>query len=111
MNLSIIIPCLNEVETISQCIKKCFLSIQKMGIEAEVIIADNGSSDGSIKIAQKLGAKVINVEQKGYGSAIIGGIKKARGKYIIMGDCDDSYDFLEIEKFYNKLIKGFVDFQ
>ena len=104
MNLSIIIPCLNEAETISQCIKKCFLSIEKMHIEAEIIIADNGSSDGYIEIAQKLGAKVINVEQKGYGSAIIGGITNAKGKYIIMGDCDDSYDFLEIEKFYNKLL-------
>jgi len=107
MNLSIIIPCLNEAETISKCIEKCFLSIQKIGIDAEVIIADNGSSDGSIEIAQKLGAKVINVEQKGYGSAIIGGIKNAKGKFIIMGDCDDSYDFLEIEKFYNKLTQGF----
>ncbi len=107
MELSIIIPCLNEAETISKCIKKCFLSIKNIGIEAEVIIADNGSSDGSIEIAQKLGAKVIHVKSRGYGSAIIGGIKNSKGKYIIMGDCDDSYDFLEIEKFYNKLTQGY----
>ncbi len=107
MELSIIIPCLNEAETISKCIKKCFLSIKNIGIEAEVIIADNGSSDGSIEIAQKLGAKVIHVHSKGYGSAIIGGIKNSTGKYVVMGDCDDSYDFLEIEKFYNKLTQGY----
>jgi len=108
MILSVVIPCLNEEETISICIEKCINSFQKLNIthEAEIIIADNGSSDNSKSIANKLGAKVVNVSKKGYGNAIIGGIKEASGKYIIMGDADNSYDFNEIDKIYAKLIEG-----
>ena len=108
MILSVVIPCLNEEETISICIEKCLRSFQKLNIEnkAEVIIADNGSTDDSISIATKLGAKIVNVSKKGYGNAIIGGIKEAKGKYIIMGDADNSYDFNEIDKMYFKLLEG-----
>ena len=107
MQLSIVIPCLNEIETIETCIDKCFRSIDKLGIEAEVLIADNGSTDGSPDIATKMGARVISIEKKGYGSALIEGIKHAKGKYVIMADCDDSYDFLSIDSFYNKLLEGY----
>jgi len=107
MQLSIVIPCLNEIETIEICINKCLQSIKKMNIEAEVILADNGSTDGSIELAEKLGARVIRIKDKGYGNALRGGIKNAKGKYIIMADSDDSYDFLCIDHFYNKLIDGY----
>ena len=107
MQLSVVIPCLNESETIELCISKCKKSIKDMGVEAEIIIADNGSTDGSIDIAKSLGAIVVNVEGKGYGSALIGGIKKAKGKYIIMADADDSYDFSKISEFFLKLEEGY----
>ena len=107
MQLSIVIPCLNEIETIEICIKKCFLSIKKLGIDAEVILADNGSVDGSIEIAEKMGARIVTVLDKGYGNALRGGIAKANGRYIIMADADNSYDFLCIDKFYNKLTEGY----
>tara|TARA_A100001011_G_scaffold324945_1_gene347573 strand:+ start:79 stop:1203 length:1125 start_codon:yes stop_codon:yes gene_type:complete len=107
MELSVIIPCLNEVDTLSTCINKCINSFNKFNIDGEVIIADNGSTDGSIEIAKQLGVKVINVEKKGYGNAIIKGIENSSGKYIIMGDADDSYDFSKINKFYEKLLEGY----
>ena len=107
MELSVIIPCLNEVDTLSICIKKCINSFNKFNIDGEVIIADNGSTDGSIEIAKQLGVKVINVEKKGYGNAIIKGIENSSGKYIIMGDADDSYDFSKINEFYEKLLEGY----
>ena len=98
MELSIVIPCLNEIETIEICINKCKTAIKKMDIDAEIILADNGSNDGSVEIAKQLGARVVNVNQKGYGNALKGGINSAKGKYIIMADCDNSYDFLQINK-------------
>ena len=107
MQLSIVIPCLNEIETIEICINKCIKSIKKLNIEAEILIADNGSTDGSIEIAKKMGARVVDIKKKGYGNALRGGINEAKGKYIIMADCDDSYDFLSIDLFYNKLLEGF----
>ena len=108
MLLSIVIPCLNEEETISICIEKCFKTFKKLNLDnqAEVIIADNGCTDDSIKIAEKLGARTVYVNKKGYGSAIIGGIQEAKGKYIIMGDADNSYDFNEIDKIFLKLMEG-----
>lgn len=108
MQLSIVIPCLNEEETIGICIEKCLQSFKKLQIssKAEIIIADNGSSDNSIKIARDLGAKIVNVEKKGYGNALTKGIEAAKGEFIIMGDADNSYDFNEIHKFYEKLLEG-----
>ncbi|HKO48362.1 MAG TPA: glycosyltransferase family 2 protein [Polyangiaceae bacterium] len=100
-------PCLNEADTIEVCVSKALRAIEAAGIDAEVVIADNGSSDGSQALAEKLGARVVNVPAKGYGSALMGGIAAARGRYVIMGDADDSYDFLEIPKFVQELRKGF----
>lgn len=107
MELSVVIPCLNEIETIEICINKCKLAIRKMNIKAEIIVADNGSDDGSAELAKKLGAKIVNIKDKGYGNALRGGIEAAIGKYIIMADCDNSYNFLDIDKFYYKLKGGF----
>ncbi len=106
IELSIVMPCLNEADTLATCIKKCQQVIQQHGYCAEILIADNGSTDGSIEIAQSLGARVVHVSAKGYGNALRGGIAAARGKYVIMGDADDSYDFLEIPKFVSQLREG-----
>lgn len=104
--LSIVMPCLNEADTLAACIRKAFLGIEKSGVEGEVIVADNGSTDGSIEIAESIGARVVRVPEKGYGSALMGGIAEAKGGFVIMGDADDSYDFLEVPKFVEKLQSG-----
>jgi glycosyltransferase involved in cell wall biosynthesis len=105
--LSIVMPCLNEAETLSACISKArgFLTTHK--IAGEIIVADNGSTDGSQKIAESAGARVVHVMTKGYGSALIGGIEAAQGKYIIMGDADDSYDFSNLQDFIKTLDEGY----
>ena len=103
MEVTILMPCLNEKNTIEICINKALNFLKKYNIKGEVLIADNGSEDGSIDIIKNTKAKLINVKVKGYGSALISGIKNARGKYIIMGDCDDSYDFDNLMPFINKL--------
>ena len=105
--LSIVMPCLNEADTLEVCIEKAKRGIAASNIIGEIIVADNGSSDDSIKIAERLGARVINVEKKGYGNALMGGIEAAHGKYVIMGDADDSYNFLEVPKFVEKLRQGY----
>jgi glycosyltransferase involved in cell wall biosynthesis len=105
--VSIVMPCLNEADTIEVCLDKALRAIQTHNIAGEIIVADNGSSDGSQAIASRMGARVIDVENKGYGNALMGGIAAARGKFIIMGDADDSYDFLEIPRFIEKLREGF----
>ena len=105
--LSIVMPCLNEAETLAICIKKAQQSLDELKVAGEVVIADNGSTDGSPEIATALGARVIHVAEKGYGSALLGGIKAARGKYIIMGDADDSYDFTNLGPFLEKLREGY----
>jgi glycosyltransferase involved in cell wall biosynthesis len=105
-SISIVIPCLNEADTLEICIKKAFQGIQSSKIDGEVVVADNGSSDESIEIAQRCGAKVVHVPEKGYGSALMAGIAAAQGDFIIMGDADDSYDFLEVPKFVEKLLDG-----
>jgi glycosyltransferase involved in cell wall biosynthesis len=107
VELSILMPCLNEAETLPACISKAQSSLQKLNIAGEIIIADNGSTDGSQAIALQMGARVVAVATKGYGSALMGGIAAARGKYIIMGDADDSYDFTNLEPFFQKLRAGY----
>ena len=107
IEFSIVIPCLNEAETLAICVTKALRAMTENKISGEVIVADNGSTDGCQEIATKLGARVVNVTAKGYGSALMGGIAAAKGKYILMGDADDSYDFLEAPKFLAKLREGF----
>ena len=99
-------PCLNEADTLATCVEKAQRALREAGIDGEVIVADNGSTDGSQAIGQSLGARVVDVTAKGYGSALMGGIAAARGRYVIMGDADDSYDFLEVPKFVAKLRDG-----
>ena len=107
IELSILMPCLNEAETLATCIKKAQKALENLKVEGEVLIADNGSTDGSPEIAASLGARVVHVAEKGYGSALLGGIRAARGKYIIMGDADDSYDFTNLGPFLEKLRAGY----
>jgi glycosyltransferase involved in cell wall biosynthesis len=107
VELSIVMPCLNEAETLAVCIDKAQHFLQSTGISGEIVIADNGSTDGSQEIAASHGARVIDVPSKGYGSALMGGIRSARGRYVIMGDADDSYDFLNLMPFVEKLRDGF----
>ena len=107
MELTILMPCLNESETLAICIQKARSFLQRNGIDGEVLIADNGSTDGSKEIAVSEGARVVDVSDKGYGNALIGGINAAKGKYIIMGDADDSYDFVNMEPFVEKLREGY----
>lgn len=107
IEVSIIMPCLNEAETLETCIRKAQWFIKENDLAGEVIIADNGSNDGSQEIARRLDARVVDVPAKGYGSALKGGIDAARGKYIIMGDADDSYDFSNLNPFIKKLRNGY----
>jgi glycosyltransferase involved in cell wall biosynthesis len=104
--VSVVMPCLNEAETLATCIRKARLGFEKSGICGEVVIADNGSTDGSQQIAVREGARVIEVAAKGYGNALRGGIHAAHGKWIIMGDADDSYDFSSMAPFVAKLREG-----
>lgn len=104
--LSIIMPCLNEAETLETCIKKAMLFLSNYSIQGEVVIADNGSTDGSQEIAIRAGARVVNVSQKGYGSALMGGIEAAQNEFIIMGDADDSYDLANLQLFVSALQNG-----
>lgn len=104
--VSIVMPCLNEVRTLTVCIEKAKSFLKKNNIDGEIIIADNGSTDGSQDLAKSLGTIVINVKEKGYGSALMGGFKNASGKFMIMGDADDSYDFSTLELFISKLREG-----
>ncbi len=105
--LSIVIPCLNEAETLGTCLEKCRRALDGSGIQGEVIVADNGSEDGSIEIAERHGARVVHVERKGYGHALMAGIDAARGRYVVMADADDSYDFLEVPRFVERLREGY----
>ncbi len=107
VELSVVMPCLDEEETLGTCIEKAQRVFEENGIAGEIIVADNGSRDGSLEIAEKLGARVVPVACRGYGSALMGGIAAARGRFIIMGDADDSYDFLEIPSFVAQLRAGF----
>ena len=100
------LPCLNESATLGRCIGAARAAMADLGVDGEVVVADNGSTDGSIQIAEALGARVVRVPMKGYGSALLGGIRAARGRFVIMGDADDSYDFSAIGPFVEKLRDG-----
>lgn len=106
LELTILMPCLNEAETLASCIRKALGYLAASGIKGEVLIADNGSSDGSQAIATGLGARVVPVPVRGYGAALIAGIKAAQGSYVIMGDSDDSYDFSRLDGFVERLRAG-----
>jgi len=106
IELSVVMPCLNEGDTLSTCIDKAWSAMQQHGIRGEIIVADNGSTDESAAIAREMGARVVHVVERGYGNALMAGIAAAQGKYILMGDADDSYDFRDIPKFVDKLRAG-----
>jgi glycosyltransferase involved in cell wall biosynthesis len=106
IEVSVVMPCLNEAETLESCIAKAQRALREAGIAGEVVVADNGSADGSVEIAERMGAKVVNVRARGYGNALMGGIAVASGKYVVMGDADDSYDFGHIPRFVEQLRGG-----
>jgi glycosyltransferase involved in cell wall biosynthesis len=106
VELSIVMPCLNEQETVAVCVRKAIGSLREAGIAGEVIVADNGSTDDSVLLAQAEGARVVNIQQKGYGNALKGGILASRGEYVLMADSDDSYDFSHAPRFVEQLRAG-----
>jgi hypothetical protein len=106
VELSVVLPCLNEAETLETCIRRAQQTMRDTNISGEVVVADNGSTDGSIEIGERLGARVVRVAAKGYGNALMGGIAAAAGTYIVMGDADASYDFAHIPRFVEPLRKG-----
>ena len=106
VELTILMPCLNEAETIQVCVRKALGFLERAKITGEVLISDNGSTDGSQALAESEGARVVGVLDRGYGAALIGGIRAARGRYIIMGDADDSYDFERLDLMLAKLREG-----
>ena len=106
VELTILMPCLNEAETIAACVRKAMRYLERADITGEVVVADNGSTDGSPDIARTLGARVVEVAERGYGAALLGGIEAARGRYVIMGDADDSYDFSALHDFVAALRTG-----
>lgn len=107
MEFTVLMPCLNEARSLEFCINEAKDCIDRLGLDAEILIADNGSTDGSPEIAARSGARVATVEQRGYGSALMGGISAAKGRYIIMGDCDGSYDFSKLDPLIDALRSGY----
>ena len=104
--VSVVVPCLNEARTLRTCVEKIQRTFQQHAIQGEIVVADNGSTDGSQDIARAMGARLVHVEQKGYGNAIMGGVAAAHGRYIVMGDGDDTYNFCDIPLFLEKLRQG-----
>ena len=106
MELTILMPCLNEAATVARCVAKARGFLERAGIAGEVLVADNGSDDGSPALAERAGARVVQVAERGYGAALSAGIAAARGRYVIMGDADESYDFSQLDAFVEKLREG-----
>ena len=106
IELSVVMPCLNELETVGVCVRKALASLRQAGIHGEVIVADNGSTDGSIELAESEGARVVHITDKGYGNALKGGILAARGEFVLMADSDDSYEFGHVMRFLEQLRSG-----
>ena len=106
MELTVLMPCLNEARTVVRCVEAARGFLQRAGVQGEVLVADNGSTDGSQDLASAAGARVISVQERGYGAALIGGIRNARGRFVIMGDADDSYDFSALQSFLAVLRSG-----
>jgi glycosyltransferase involved in cell wall biosynthesis len=106
LELTILMPCLNEAETIEICVKKAMGFLESRGIRGEVVVADNGSTDGSQALAQACGARIVPIPRRGYGAALLGGIVAARGTFVIMADADDSYDFNALDPFMEELRGG-----
>src|SRR4051812_19394669 len=104
--VSVVIPCLNEAASIEECVTRAFQVFQSSGIPGEVVVADNGSTDGSAELAERAGARVVREPRRGYGSAYLAGFGAARGEYIVMGDADLTYDFREIPRFLKELEDG-----
>jgi glycosyltransferase involved in cell wall biosynthesis len=107
VEVSVVMPCLNEEDTIGQCVESALVALREQAIVGEVIVADNGSTDRSIAIAQKLGARVVNEAERGYGAAYMRGISAARGRYILIGDSDSTYDFSDLPRLLEPLHAGF----
>jgi glycosyltransferase involved in cell wall biosynthesis len=106
VEVSVVMPCRDEADTVATCVAKARRALDEAGIAGEVIVADNGSTDGSRELAERAGARVVPVDERGYGAALMGGIAAARGRFVIMGDADDSYDFLEVPRFVERLREG-----
>lgn len=106
VEVSVVMPCLDEARTVGVCVRKAVLALERLGVSGEVIVADNGSRDGSPDVARQAGALVIAVADKGYGHALRRGIAAARGRFVVMGDADDSYDFAAIGPFIERLRAG-----
>ena len=107
IEVSVVMPCLNEASTVGICVGKALKTMDELGIKGEVVVSDNGSIDDSVSIAEKAGARVVHQSAKGYGNAYLKGFAEAKGKYIVMGDADDSYDFTDLKRFIEPLRQGF----
>ena len=107
LELTVVMPCLNEARTVGRCVERAVAALKAGNIAGEVLVADNGSTDGSREIAERAGARVVPVKERGYGAALLGGIAAARGRYVLMGDADESYDFAEIPRFVERLREGY----
>jgi glycosyltransferase involved in cell wall biosynthesis len=106
LELTVLMPCLNEAETVATCVRKARGFLERTSIAGEVLVADNGSTDGSQEPATRAGARVVPIARRGYGSALLGGIEAARGRFVIMADADDSYDFSQLDGFVDALHAG-----
>ena len=108
VEISVVLPCLNERETVGSCVSKAIATLKAASLSGEVIVADNGSTDGSVEIAQSAGARVVHIAERGYGNALKGGIRVARGTYVLMADSDNSYDLGHIPRFVEQIGRAHV---